>query len=128
MTRTGTTRWGVRVPVQLRALLLLVLLLPPPPPPPLVLLLLLLALALTLLAPPPMLLLLPLAAFCCPAGLKAGGLQFRSLTYHALGARLKALADELCGGRMVALLEGDSWTGAGRVCSGARAAESLEAS
>ena len=34
------------------------------------------------------------------------GLQFRTATYHALGARLKALADELCGGRLVMLLEG----------------------
>lgn len=34
------------------------------------------------------------------------GLQFRSATYNALGARLKALADELCGGRLVFLLEG----------------------
>ncbi|KAL4457493.1 hypothetical protein ABPG75_012358 [Micractinium tetrahymenae] len=34
------------------------------------------------------------------------GLQFCSATYHALGARVKALADELCGGRLVFLLEG----------------------
>eukprot|EP00887_Chlorella_sp_A99_P002887 scaffold6.g2887.t1 len=34
------------------------------------------------------------------------GLQFRSATYHALGRQLKALADELCGGRIVFLLEG----------------------
>ena len=38
---------------------------------------------------------------CPPAGL-----QFRTATYHALGGRLKALADELCGGRLVMLLEG----------------------
>lgn len=35
-----------------------------------------------------------------------GGLLFASATYHALGGRLKALADELCGGRLVMLLEG----------------------
>ncbi|PRW57706.1 histone deacetylase 14 [Chlorella sorokiniana] len=33
-------------------------------------------------------------------------LQFRSATYHSLGARLKTLADELCGGRLLFLLEG----------------------
>jgi hypothetical protein len=32
-------------------------------------------------------------------------LQFRSATYHSLGARLKTLADELCGGRLLFLLE-----------------------
>ena len=36
----------------------------------------------------------------------SAGLQFLSATYHALGARLKRLADELCGGRLVFLLEG----------------------
>lgn len=41
-----------------------------------------------------------LLAACPPAGL-----QFRSATYHALAARLKRLADELCGGRLVFLLE-----------------------
>lgn len=41
------------------------------------------------------------------------GLQFRSSTYHALGARLKALADELCSGRLVFLLEGGGWAGRG---------------
>lgn len=34
------------------------------------------------------------------------GLQFCSATFHALGARVKALADDLCGGRLVFLLEG----------------------
>ncbi|PRW56020.1 histone deacetylase 14 isoform X1 [Chlorella sorokiniana] len=34
------------------------------------------------------------------------GLQFRTSTYHALGACLKQLADQLCGGRIVFLLEG----------------------
>jgi acetoin utilization deacetylase AcuC-like enzyme len=34
------------------------------------------------------------------------GLQLRSSTFHALAARCKALADELCGGRLVFLLEG----------------------
>lgn len=34
------------------------------------------------------------------------GLQFCSATYHALAARVKRLADELCGGRLVMLLEG----------------------
>ena len=34
------------------------------------------------------------------------GLNYRTGTYHRLCARLKALADELCGGRCVFLLEG----------------------
>ena len=34
------------------------------------------------------------------------GLNYRTGTYHRLSARLKALADELCGGRCVFLLEG----------------------
>ena len=34
------------------------------------------------------------------------GLQLRSSSYHSLGARLAALASELCGGRLVMLLEG----------------------
>ena len=34
------------------------------------------------------------------------GLQYRSSTYHALSARLASLAEELCGGRLVFLLEG----------------------
>ena len=34
------------------------------------------------------------------------GLQYRTATYHALAARLAALAGELCGGRLVFLLEG----------------------
>ena len=34
------------------------------------------------------------------------GLQLRSSSYHALGGRLAALAGELCGGRLVMLLEG----------------------
>lgn len=40
--------------------------------------------------------------------LAAADLQFRSSTYHALGARLKRLADELCGGRLVFMLEVDT--------------------
>lgn len=36
----------------------------------------------------------------------AAGLQFCSATFHALGQRVKALADELCDGRLVFLLEG----------------------
>lgn len=42
----------------------------------------------------------------CPPALLSVGLQFRTSTYHALGARLKQLADQLCGGRIVFLLEG----------------------
>jgi hypothetical protein len=38
--------------------------------------------------------------------LAPAGLQCRSSTFHALGAAAKALADELCGGRLVMLLEG----------------------
>ena len=34
------------------------------------------------------------------------GLQFRTTTFNLLGRALKALADELCGGRVVFLLEG----------------------
>ena len=34
------------------------------------------------------------------------GLQFRTSTYNALSASLKQLADQLCGGRIVFLLEG----------------------
>lgn len=34
------------------------------------------------------------------------GLQFRTATYNALGARLKQLADQLCSGRIVFMLEG----------------------
>ena len=37
---------------------------------------------------------------------KLAGLQFQTSTYHALGGRLKELADELCGGRLVFFLEG----------------------
>jgi acetoin utilization deacetylase AcuC-like enzyme len=33
-------------------------------------------------------------------------LQYRSATFHALGARLAALARELCSGRVVFMLEG----------------------
>ena len=33
-------------------------------------------------------------------------LQFRTRTYHALVGRLRALSNELCGGRMMLLLEG----------------------
>jgi acetoin utilization deacetylase AcuC-like enzyme len=33
-------------------------------------------------------------------------LQFRSSTYYKLAARVKALADELCEGRLLCLLEG----------------------
>ena len=34
------------------------------------------------------------------------GLQMRTSTYHTLAAQLRALADRLCGGRLVLLLEG----------------------
>jgi acetoin utilization deacetylase AcuC-like enzyme len=34
------------------------------------------------------------------------GLQMRTATYHHLAAQLQALADRLCGGRLVLLLEG----------------------
>ncbi len=34
------------------------------------------------------------------------GLSFRSATFHELARRVKALADEVCGGRVVFLLEG----------------------
>ena len=38
-------------------------------------------------------------------------LQYRSSTFHALAARLKALADKLCGGRLVFTLgEGRHWS------------------
>lgn len=43
-------------------------------------------------------------ALCTPPS--SSGLQFRSATFHELGARAKALADELSGGRLVMLLEG----------------------
>lgn len=34
------------------------------------------------------------------------GLQMRTATFHRLAAQLHALADRLCGGRLVLLLEG----------------------
>lgn len=37
---------------------------------------------------------------------RAAGLQLRSSSYHALASRLRALAERLCGGRLVLLLEG----------------------